>query len=516
MSAERFWAIVLGLLFVSALGLRLTRLDLTPYNIDEALLSIFAKQTGTLREFPLWGIRTSFGFHNPPLLVWLMAPFFAVTSDPRLAMAAMALAGAAAVPLTGVAVSGITTQRVGLIAAAVVAFSPAAIDHSRRLWGHDTIVFFAALCLFAAVQAINRNNWKWMAGSMAAAAAAQCCHLSGALLWVLPPGVLIAFRPVWWRRAVAGGVVIFVCLYLPWLVKDAGLTGEKPFVETGLILRIVTGQAEGAGTAGHSSPWLSWLCVTTDLSHSDAVGDSWTRFFDKRPVLGVTRWVVSLVMAGFVIAGVACAFRCRGEKRRWMWVLSASAAAPLALFVVLPVSSVPGYQLPALVPCAVLAAVALEAARIRRMHLGLGVLGLFVVWAHWQTFAMRSFLAGADWDDRVGGLLRYKRAAIRHVAEEGGEPGSYAVSQDGRLPETGVDYWVLYLHFAETGVAEAPTGAADRLFVVRSNGTRLRPEVAAALEPAPHTEIGPWRVYDFAGPEAGGWRDVVRRFPAVR
>ncbi len=511
---QRFEILSTVLLTAAALVLRLSALDLTPYNIDESLLSIFASQAGTLREFPLRGIRTSFGFHNPPLLVWLMAPFFAISKDPRLAMAAMAVAGAAAVPLTGLAVSRISDVRVGTVAAAIVAFSPAAIDHSRRLWGHDTIVFFSALTLFLAVFAIRRSDWRWMAASMASAAAAQCCHLSGALIWIVPLGALLAFKPPWWRKSLLGGFAALAFFYAPWLVRDSGLTGGEPFAETGLILRVLSGQAGGAGTPGHSTALVSWLCATTDLAASDAAGDSWPLFFQERPALRAVRWIVCASFAALVVGGIARALRTRTPERPWLLVLAVAAVAPLAVFALLPVATVPAYQLPALLPAAVLAGYAIDGLRVRRFQPGLVALLLFVVWAHWQVFALRAFLASADGEDRIGGLLRHKQAVVRHIAEAGGAPGTYAVAQDGRLSETGVDYWVMFLHFVETGDPDSPTGPAERLFVVRHNRTRLRPEVVSALEPLEFAGIGPWRVYEFSGPEAAAWRETVRRFPA--
>lgn len=59
-----------------ALTLRLNAPDIVPYRLDEAITSAFASKIATAREFPLVGLKTSFGFHNPPTIFYLAAPIF--------------------------------------------------------------------------------------------------------------------------------------------------------------------------------------------------------------------------------------------------------------------------------------------------------------------------------------------------------------------------------------------------------------------------------------------------------
>lgn len=519
--------LAVGIVLLCAAVLRLVALDLTAFNIDEARLCMAAGSAVRGEVFPWHGIRTSFGFHNPPLFVWLAMVPFAASDDPLVAMALLALLGTVASALAGDAVRRALGPVAGAATLALVAFSPAAIDHCRRLWGHDTIVFWSALALWTAVRGVERNRWPWLAASAAAAAGAQACHLSGALVWIVPLGALAAFRvPGWWKAALAGGLVL-AAVYAPWLLEDAGLVGDprpERFVQLRMIVATATGQAEGAGTPGFSSAPVAWLAVLADLRDDDNVGREYAALHRAGAPLGAALLAATALLAAAQIAGIGSAAARAWKERsamsaetRWRLVLAVAALAPLAVFGLLPVATVPPYQLPALVPCAALAGTAaamLWRGRPRFAVAGAG--GLLAAFAIWHTLAIRSHLAGIGFDSDVGGLLRWKRLAVEYVAAQAGRD-EYTIMQDGRAPEAGVDWWVLYMHYLATGKREAPTAPTDRVFVLRDARTVLRPEPLAVLESTPHIDVGMFRIHEFRGQqEAERWRRTVAEHPPER
>ena len=158
-----YWALVAIMLV--ALALRGSSLGVTPYNIDEAILSIYANQVAHFQAFHWVGVKTSFGFYNPPFYVYMMAPFFRVSEDPRFAMFGMAMLGTGVVGMAGLTARRLWGSWAAIAVAVLLAFSPTAIDHSRRLWGHDTIPFFSALAIYCTVRSIqsHRRRWMWTA-----------------------------------------------------------------------------------------------------------------------------------------------------------------------------------------------------------------------------------------------------------------------------------------------------------------------------------------------------------------
>ncbi|MBX3727610.1 MAG: glycosyltransferase family 39 protein [Candidatus Sumerlaeia bacterium] len=535
-----YW--VLTVLMAVGLWLRGTDLGLVPFNIDEAALSVFANTLAHLRGLPIVGVRTSFGFHNPPLFVYLMAPCFAFTQDPRFAVLALAMAGTLAIGLVGLTARRLWGGWAAVVAAALVCFSPTAIDHSRRLWGHDTMIFWSALALYAAVRASQSSRRKFAWVGLGAAAAAQACHLSGVLLWIVPVGALVLFRPSHWRRSLAVGALVLGVIYAPWVFEEAraGESGRR-FEETRLIVGLMTGRAEVARRAeGPAPPIESWALQLADAGHNDMLGLEYERFLAERPALRRTTraawWLLAGLQVAAMIALLATATRWRSMpvSARWAMLLAAGALAPMVLFTVLPVTAVPPYQLPALVPCAL--AVAWLATRwpeivrgaswraMRRRPLearalaGALVLVLFVAaFGVSYTRAQRGFLRAVTPADRTTTALAHKIDAMALIVSSAAASGvRTSISQDGRTARAGLDYWVVYLHYYVSGSETVPVDPlAEHQFVVRDSKTVLRPEVAAWLEQFDSTAIGNLTVTRLIGPEAAEWRRLTELFPSA-
>jgi len=541
------------LLFLAAstaagLVLRASGLGLAAFNSDEALLSIFASQVAFGKAFPANGILTSFGFHNPPLLTYLAAPFFRITRDPRLAMLGFAIAGAAAIPLTACAARRLWGDRAGLAAAALTAFLPLAIEHCRRLWGHETMVFWSALCPYASVRGIEpaspperpRARWGWMILSMAGAAAAQACHLSGALLWIVPAGALLLFRPRRWRMLLGAGLLVLLLVYLPWLLNDGLGNG---FSELRLILKLAAGQVPGPG---HPSPFPAGLCWATLLSDSwqnNQLGFAYGAFLGNRPWLAVWLFCARGLGIALLAGGVGALLFESMRKRRaapaaagWAFLIAAAALAPGILFTVLRLTTVAAYQLPALVPAILAASFLLSRmggfdrsavftprsntlpARIPRgasANLATtGLLAFFITFGAVYTIEARRALARSSFEDRVTPTLSHWSAAVSCILKTAAGR-SYAIMQGARTPEEGMDYSVIYVHYALTGNPDIPAWQDSHpprvLFVIRANHPLLPDPARQRLKARPVRRFGPLEVYRLEGPDALFWRNLVGR-----
>lgn len=495
------WAVAL-----LAAAARLAFLDWTAYNIDEATTSIFATQAAHLRNTPLVGLRTSFGFHNPPLFIYLLAPAFRITTDPRAAMAMLALASALAPVLAGAAAARLAPEdrrtAAGCAAAIALAFSANALDHGRRLWGHDVVILFAAACAYAAVRGAQEKDWRWLAGSCAAAAAAQACHLSGALLWILPLGAMVLFKPPGRAKALAAAAIVLAAIHAPWAVH---IVREDPG-QLRLLADLLRGGAASEARAAPVAPAAAWLLALSDSGHSDHLGGAHPPGDGAASMAFAALRLATIPALLAAIAALAFgAWRGRdGDARRWSALLLASALAPLAAFGLAAMPTVPPYQLPAVVPLA-LGIGALAAARPRW---GFAAAGIVAASGIALFAATQAAIARTSWERPGPALLSHKRQAIAWIAADGA--GSrYAVNQDARAA---FDTWVLFLHFVETGESRTPdVDDAEVLFVLRDVRVRIRPEAQALLaSPVPAPEFGPLRVHRLEGARAREFKRLAR------
>lgn len=526
--------------------LRAWDISLTPYNIDEGILSILATQAAFLRAeegpallgLPLVGVRTSFGFHNPPLLVWLCAIPFRISGDPRFAMVLFAMAGAGAIGLAGGAARRLWGNWAGVAAGALLAFCPNAIEHSRRLWGHDTILFWSALSLYTAVRSIQTGRKRWMWTSLGCAACAQACHLSGVFLWIVPLGAMWLFRVPHWRKTLAVAAAVLLAIYLPWLAHQAtpgAGSGRAPFDEVALIAKVALGQTAIESRPTQIPPALTLATILVDGFHSDLFGREYGAFLFNKGWFALLYAAAQGVLAALLAAGLASllflarrGWKSPGEAQwrasRWSVLLLAAVLTPVAAFTILPVESVPPYQLPALVPAALAVARVMARGRrdapvpysLPRLAVLLTALTCFAMFGTLYTKRSLAYIEDARFQSEVSSVLHFKMDALVYIVGEAANR-PYSIAQDGRTEAVGVDYWVVYLHYYISGDRRLPVDRnAPVLYVLLDSKSTLRPEVSEFLRHKEQVNFGTIGVFRFEGLEAQAWRALVNQFPSAR
>ena len=200
---------------------------------------------------PLLGPKTSVGeFHHGAFYYFLLAPAAAISGgDPVAVMAFIALLGIAAVALTwwlarsiGGRVAGSVT---GLVAGALLAVSPAAIDESTFIWNPNPIGFFAVLSLAAAWKAWTSGRAGWWALAIGAAGAVTQLHVLGIVFLVamLGTGVVRFRRDGGVAAGLLTGLLIVGLLFLPLIVHEL----RNDFSETRAVVVYL---ASDTGTLG--------------------------------------------------------------------------------------------------------------------------------------------------------------------------------------------------------------------------------------------------------------------------
>ncbi len=348
----------LSAIALTGLVLRVVQPGLAGFGFDEGLLATYATLVSHASVHPVVGIQTSFGFHNPPWAVYFFAPLFALTTDPRAATVLLALLGTAAIPMVFRCGRLLGGTMCGLIAAGLLALCPNAVEHSRRLWGHDTVIFFSALATWLAFEAHTRRDWRWLAGSFAAAALGQTFHLSAAMAWL--PGLAVlagGAAGARWKPLGAGAAALAV-LYAPWLWRE--VSEGWPDIRAAADVIREGRPREDLGLAVH--PLGAWVAVLADSWNHDMLGAR--RPWMVSPAAAVGSAMVSA--AGVVLLALGIARLVRGCRRglHGEGTLALALMLPLAgtavAFGLLLRASVPPYMLPALVPAVLAAAWAIS------------------------------------------------------------------------------------------------------------------------------------------------------------
>lgn len=507
------WRWLPWLFFLFAFFLRAWEIGYVHFGIDEATAAAVSTQIAQGRYFPLTGIETSFGFHNPPLFLYLLAPFFGVSSDPRLAQLAIACFGAAAVfPMWGA--GRILGGRVGaIVAALLVAVCPNAVEHSRRLWGPDLILPLACISIYAAIACTEKKDWRLLALSLAAAATAQSLHLSGGLLWVFGGVVLWRSRPQYWPRAIVAAFAALVALYLPWLINEA--TNGFPDIGT-MVEQVAAGG--GQRELGHPvHPIAAWALVLGDFWENDLLG--WPRSWMVSPVAAVAvciQSVSALALLGLGLAG-AVRFHSLSRHPEWRDMLLAGILLPLIAFGFILTAAVPHYLLPALPPVLIAATAMLSHFWKQRAgrHIVIAILTVYTGSALVTTTEVRrQLLNGAG----TSVPLVEKMAAIDEVAERTGTR-PYYLMQDGRPPESGVDYAYAYLLYWREINEQATSGPepGTAIYVIVDRRSRLRPVPALYLrQVSSRTDLPHLILYRLDPPSGLEWATLTRQHPPPR
>lgn len=199
---------VLGAFVVLAAAvMRLTSLDLAPYQYDEAdvLLRVFDLARG---QIPLTGAMTSWGVPDPPMMVYLMAVAAWAPQPALTAAGIVAMLNVAAVGITYVAALRHFGAPTAVAAGLLFAVNPWAVYFGRRFWT-EMLPVLTSLASLAALEVSERRDRRWVVPlGLALAVQIQARLLGGLYL----PAALAAVLP--FARRWLGTIVLTLALAL--------------------------------------------------------------------------------------------------------------------------------------------------------------------------------------------------------------------------------------------------------------------------------------------------------------
>ena len=215
----RHWEFWLALLLGAFL--RLWRLDLTQYLEDQTRLMTLARLSVTQGLIPLTSLPSSIHTLNPPLSVYFMLPFVALTSNPMPVVVSIALWNVFAVALCYIFTMRYFGRRIAAVSALLLATCGAVINYSRFIWPPNYLAGLVGLWALTLYLGSVEGRRRWFAAHVALLAAMALLHPTAALL--APATIVgVALAPRLPRlRAWIVAAVALVVLALPTLVWEA-------------------------------------------------------------------------------------------------------------------------------------------------------------------------------------------------------------------------------------------------------------------------------------------------------
>jgi tetratricopeptide (TPR) repeat protein len=193
---------------------------------------------GDARQYELWAAQIASGhwlgsevFYQTPLYPYLLAVIFKLGGHSLVAVRVVqAILGATSCVFLGFAGRRFFSQRVGLIAAAMLAIYPPAIFFDGLIQKASVDLFLATLLLAVLAEFCHRPRWEWLVVAGAALAAFTLNRENARVLYpVIGVWLLIYFRHVSFKRRVVWGAIFTAAvalMLLPVAIRNYHVGGE--------------------------------------------------------------------------------------------------------------------------------------------------------------------------------------------------------------------------------------------------------------------------------------------------
>lgn len=207
----RHWAFWLTVTL--AAFLRLWHVELTQFLQDQAHLFGLASAAIQHGALPLTSNISSVGTYHPPLSLYLLMPFAALTDDPLPAVVAIALLNVAAVALTYVFALRTFGRSVAAWAALLFAVSNPLVNYSRFIWQPNYTAPVTLLAMMALYRGAADGRRNWLAVGTVLVLADALIHPANVLLVPTVVGaLLIAPSPAGLRAWLVAGAAALTLL----------------------------------------------------------------------------------------------------------------------------------------------------------------------------------------------------------------------------------------------------------------------------------------------------------------
>ena len=217
----RNYIIALAVLFALALGIRLVFIHQCRFAGDEARFYGEARAVVAGETFPALGTAVTGGEARLPggTFTLLMVPAFVLSRSPLAGNVMVVLFSLLAYWLLVMVVRRWMGQRVSLVFAVLILFSPWSYFYSDRIWNPNVLILLTALLLWAATKMIDHPRTRHVFWIPLVVMVAPQFHLSGVVLLLLAALLWLAYRPKIHKWASLAGIGAGVLCYVPYLIS---------------------------------------------------------------------------------------------------------------------------------------------------------------------------------------------------------------------------------------------------------------------------------------------------------
>ena len=300
---------------------------------------------------------------NPPLYFVLLDGWMRVFGGSEAAIRSLsALFGTAAIVLAYEIGRRLATPRVGLVAAALVAFNPLLVWFSQEARPYSLLVLLSGLSFLLFAMALERPTAKLLGGWAVASGLAFATHYFAGLV-ILPELIWLLYRVRPWRRVLAAVAAFAVVpLALIPLVATQGQLQDYSFVKGEALATRVFAQVPKQWLVGYDAPAETavviasaaavliglWLAVTRTEGRErraaflgGAVGLAALAIALVLALLGADYYLSRYVLAAWLPLALVVA---AGLSTRRLGLVCAAVLSAVWVFVVLSVNTRPELQ----------------------------------------------------------------------------------------------------------------------------------------------------------------------------
>jgi hypothetical protein len=230
----RNYIIALAVLFALALGIRLVFIHQCRFAGDEARFYGEARSVVAGEAFPALGTAVTGGEARLPggTFTLLMVPAFSLSKSPLAGNVMVVFFSLLAYWLLVSVVRRWMGERVSLVFAVLILFSPWSYFYSDRIWNPNVLILLTALLLWAATKMIDHPRSKHVFWIPLVVMVAPQFHLSGIVLLLLAVLLFFAYWPKIHKWASLAGIGAGVLCYVPYLISEV----QSGFRNTKLLM----------------------------------------------------------------------------------------------------------------------------------------------------------------------------------------------------------------------------------------------------------------------------------------
>lgn len=221
--------IIIACIFILAAFLRMSRLDLAEFKLDECTASLSAQDIANGTNFPSVGLKSSRVVHAPPFFMYLLAIPFLFSGDPVFATFFIAILNVIGVIFCYFFCLKLFDKEIALISTLLFSISAWAVLFSRKIWPQCTFILFNLAFLYSFYLVLCKPKSKAILPCILLWALLPGFHLSAVNIIAFFFVVLFIVRPkINWGYLILG-IIIILTIYFPY-IRHEFLYGQDAWI----------------------------------------------------------------------------------------------------------------------------------------------------------------------------------------------------------------------------------------------------------------------------------------------